>query len=189
MDEKLHQTIKEHQQLVLDTAKNVDDVAFCRLHAILGLCGESAELMDAVSPSQSLDKLIDETGDVCWYAQLLSLTFFTERKSSLASFEDCIMDDVQFSVYYYKIASEIQIISGNMADILKKHVCHGAPLKSHELCVLYLRLVERLNAMSLAIGSNLNDVLQHNITKLRKRYPNGFSTQASIERADEKTTE
>jgi NTP pyrophosphatase (non-canonical NTP hydrolase) len=187
MDSQLKQTIKDHQQLVLDTARNVDDREFCRLHAILGLCGEASELMEAISGMRDRSKLIDETGDVFWYAQLLALTFFTDRKTSLESFELNIMDGTPILYTTLQdIAEEIQVIAGNMADILKKNVCHGAPLKSPDLFALYCRLVFKLQVMSLAISSNVDEVLRHNITKLRKRYPSGFSTQASIVRADEK---
>ena len=75
---------------------------------------------------------------------------------------------------------------GEVADIVKKHVHHGVQLDAAKLRE---ELGDTLWYVALAcsvMGWGLEDVVASNIAKLRARYPDGFSTQASIDRKDER---
>ena len=61
--------------------------------------------------------------------------------------------------------------SGEVADMVKKHLHQG-----HELDK------EHLAKGATIIGYELEDILQMNIDKLRKRYPDGFDSQKSQHR-------
>lgn len=72
--------------------------------------------------------------------------------------------------------------TGEVADILKKHLFQGHDLdKSHmaeelgDIC-WYLAITAQ------AIGYDLADIMELNITKLELRYPNGFDADKSINR-------
>lgn len=74
--------------------------------------------------------------------------------------------------------------AGEVADLIKKHVGHG-----HELNVEKLRLelgdvLWYVAALAQVIGVSLSEVAEANLQKLEARYPNGFSTEASIARKD-----
>ncbi len=72
--------------------------------------------------------------------------------------------------------------AGEVADIIKKAVFHGHDLDKEALveelgdCLWYIAVTARLMEISLA------DVMKKNIDKLRKRYPNGFEIERSINR-------
>ena len=74
--------------------------------------------------------------------------------------------------------------AGEAIDILKKCLFQGHDLCLSELveelgdCLWYIALAAD------AVDVSLDDIAQCNIAKLRKRYPEGFSTEASIERRD-----
>ena len=74
--------------------------------------------------------------------------------------------------------------AGEVADMIKKHIFHGHDLKRGELvkeigdCAWYLALLCH------AIDISLDEVLIANIEKLRNRYPEGFSSEASINRTE-----
>lgn len=74
--------------------------------------------------------------------------------------------------------------AGEVADTLKKHLFHGRPLDREAVvkelgdCLWYVA------AMATAIGASLDEVGATNIDKLRRRYPNGFSAEASLRRVD-----
>ncbi len=74
--------------------------------------------------------------------------------------------------------------SGEAIDIVKKWYAHGHELdREHlkkELGDIAWYLAEAVTALDL----KLEDVLEANIEKLKKRYPEGFETQKSVERAE-----
>jgi NTP pyrophosphatase (non-canonical NTP hydrolase) len=78
--------------------------------------------------------------------------------------------------------------AGEVAGAVKKHVHHGRPLHTTRVKVLeevgdtlwYLTRTLR------AYGWTLEEALVHNEQKLAKRYPRGYSHEASAARADTK---
>lgn len=74
--------------------------------------------------------------------------------------------------------------AGEVQDLIKKHLGHGHPLDRDKLnkelgdCGWYLAVLSYLN------GTTLEEVFQQNIEKLKKRYPEGFSTEASLNRKE-----
>jgi NTP pyrophosphatase (non-canonical NTP hydrolase) len=74
--------------------------------------------------------------------------------------------------------------AGETADMLKKHLFHGKPLDADELIKELGDVLWYVAGMATAVGASLDDVAQRNVDKLRKRYPDGFSVEASARRAD-----
>ena len=74
--------------------------------------------------------------------------------------------------------------AGEVADLIKKAVGHGHELDLEKLkkelgdCLWYIA------ALSEFAGVTLADVAEANIEKLRKRYPDGFSHEASRGRTE-----
>lgn len=75
--------------------------------------------------------------------------------------------------------------SGECADIVKKHLFQGHELDSEKLANELGDVAWYLAVASYAIGYSLEAVLQMNVDKLRKRYPDGFSAERSIHREEE----
>ncbi len=75
--------------------------------------------------------------------------------------------------------------SGEAIDIVKKWLAQGHALdKEHlakELGDIAWYLAEAVTALDLSLG----DILQANLDKLEKRYPDGFDTRRSLSRAAE----
>ena len=76
--------------------------------------------------------------------------------------------------------------AGEVADIVKKFIYHEHDLNKDEIekelgdCLWYLALLAD------SIGTNLDKIAQKNIEKLKERYPNGFSSEASKNRKENK---
>jgi NTP pyrophosphatase (non-canonical NTP hydrolase) len=73
---------------------------------------------------------------------------------------------------------------GECADIVKKHRFQG-----HDLDVM--KLIDELSdvcwyvaLLATALDVSLENVMIHNIAKLKRRYPDGFSKERSINRSD-----
>ena len=75
--------------------------------------------------------------------------------------------------------------SGEAIDIVKKHLAQGHELDKEHLAKELGDIAWYLAETATAIGYDLEDILQMNIDKLKKRYPNGFTTNDSINRNTE----
>lgn len=74
--------------------------------------------------------------------------------------------------------------AGECAELIKKHLGHGHPLDMDKVkkelgdCFWYLaRLASTFNILC-------SDICKTNIEKLQKRYPSGFSNEASLNRKE-----
>ena len=76
--------------------------------------------------------------------------------------------------------------SGEAIDIVKKWLAQGHDLDKQQLAKELGDIAWYLAETAFALDIPLEDILQANIDKLRKRYPEGFSAERSIERADAK---
>ena len=75
--------------------------------------------------------------------------------------------------------------SGEAIDIVKKHLAQGHELDREALVKELGDIAWYLAETAYALDVPLEDVLQQNIDKLRKRYPQGFSQDRSICREEE----
>lgn len=75
--------------------------------------------------------------------------------------------------------------SGEAIDIVKKHLAHGHPLDREKLIKELGDIAWYLAETATALDVTLEEVLEGNIEKLRRRYPQGFDTQRSIHRTEE----
>jgi len=74
--------------------------------------------------------------------------------------------------------------AGEAIDIVKKHLAQGHPLDKEKLAKELGDIAWYLAETAYALDIPLEDILQGNIDKLKKRYPEGFSSAASINRED-----
>lgn len=72
--------------------------------------------------------------------------------------------------------------SGEVVDLLKKHLHHDHQLDRQELKNELGDTLHYLAGIASMVGLSLEDVATANIEKLRKRYPTGFNSQDSINR-------
>lgn len=144
---------------------------------------------------------VDETTQVLWSAYIdsvrrTSAQLITDNEALAAGAlglcgeaaevsevaeETKALDDEEMRVY----ASGMNKSAGHVADVVKKIVFHGRE-------DLRTKLVDELGDVFWYIALlmdtadiSLDEVLTYNIQKLQKRYPEGFSTAHSIQRADE----
>ena len=72
--------------------------------------------------------------------------------------------------------------SGEAIDIVKKHLHQGHPLDRERLVKELGDFAWYLAETAYALDIPLERVLQGNIDKLKERYPEGFSTENSVNR-------
>lgn len=72
--------------------------------------------------------------------------------------------------------------SGECLDIVKKHLFQGHELDTEHLAEELGDVAWYLAVSAHAIGTDLESILQGNVDKLRKRYPDGFDVERSVHR-------
>lgn len=75
--------------------------------------------------------------------------------------------------------------SGEAIDIVKKYLAQGHELDKEHLAKELGDIAWYLAETATAIGFNLEDIFQMNIDKLKKRYPQGFNVDNSINRSSD----
>lgn len=74
--------------------------------------------------------------------------------------------------------------AGECIDIVKKHLFQGHDLERDKLIDELSDVMWYVAITAEGLGVGLDDVMQHNVEKLMKRYPNGFEAERSINREE-----
>jgi len=111
---------------------------------------------------------IDEAGDVLWYMARLADVYGINLSA---------IDSKKI------VSADILECAKNVGEYVKKCVFHGHELEVAELARRLEILMEALAFVAFIFGSSLSDIMEHNVAKLRKRYPAGFETERSVNRA------
>lgn len=72
--------------------------------------------------------------------------------------------------------------TGEVIDQLKKHIFHKHPLDESEIIEELGDVLWYITLIADTLGYNIADVAFRNIFKLEKRYTEGFTSEASINR-------
>lgn len=78
--------------------------------------------------------------------------------------------------------------AGEVADLVKKYIGHGHALEREKVKKELGDVLWYVAVLANRIWYTLEDVASANVAKLRARYPDGFSTEASIARVDTEET-
>ena len=74
--------------------------------------------------------------------------------------------------------------SGEAIDIVKKHLAQGHELDREKLIKELGDIAWYLAEMATVLDITLEEVLERNIEKLKKRYPEGFDKEKSLHREE-----
>lgn len=74
--------------------------------------------------------------------------------------------------------------SGEVADMIKKTIFHGHELSISDFKKELGDILWYVSQLASVCNLTLEDVAQTNIKKLKRRYPDGFSEKASINRKE-----
>lgn len=72
--------------------------------------------------------------------------------------------------------------SGECVDMMKKHLFQGHELDKEHIAKELGDVAWYIALSAYAMGYDLETILQMNVDKLRKRYPNGFEAERSLHR-------
>ena len=111
----------------------------------------------------------------------MSIAFNQYQKESSATsgaFQDLYSDQARLAIAGLGLAGE----AGEVVDYLKKVVGHGHKLDKDKLVKELGDVLWYVAEICSAINADMSDVAQQNMDKLKARYPDGFSSERSINR-------
>lgn len=94
-----------------------------------------------------------------------------------ARYEDT---NIRLSVRALGLAGE----AGEFADMIKKVVGHGHEIDYDKMAAELGDVLWYVANLADSLNFDLNDIAQMNVDKLKKRYPDGFTTERSINRIE-----
>lgn len=74
--------------------------------------------------------------------------------------------------------------SGEVVDLIKKSVVNGHPLDAEKMVEELGDVLFYIQGLAIALGVSLDSIQAYNVDKLTRRYKDGYSDQASIDRVD-----
>lgn len=74
--------------------------------------------------------------------------------------------------------------AGEVAELIKKEIGHGHPANAEKIAKEVGDVLWYAALLATLYGLDLGEIATANIEKLRTRYPEGFSTEDSLERRD-----
>lgn len=74
--------------------------------------------------------------------------------------------------------------AGEVGDIIKKELYHGHEIQREKIMDELGDVLHYLAGLAWMYGFELEDVAKYNIEKLKRRYPDGFSTERSVKRVE-----
>lgn len=165
----------------VDFVKSVESTSWHQpnerlLHAAMGLVTETGELFELESEEHELEEL----GDICWYLALAYDVLDMDWGIDLT-----IDDEVEMLLRGDNPLESLSIYSSELLDMVKKQIFYGKPINT-----LAAQSAVAAMRIALIVGTNGNDaspytfqqVLDANVRKLKKRYPEKFTEEAAINR-------
>lgn len=164
---------KEYIPLAVRTAKPLSTKIENVGHAVLGMFTEISELSEAIENRDDIN-IGEECGDILWYLALLTNSLNIDLDSSHK-----ILNEEVFNFFEEKIdvsnLEKLTVIMSRELDIVKKNVIYnkevGEDILSDSIGWIFFSIMFILDDWEL----NIQDVMQKNINKLAKRYPNLYT--------------
>lgn len=108
----------------------------------------------------------------------MEANLYQQQALRTAGEQDAVMPNGRMIYSYSGLAGE----AGEVADFHKKWLFHGHPYDRGKLLSELGDVAWYLAVNAWSHGITLDEVLESNIAKLRERYPEGFSSERSINR-------
>ena len=181
-------------------------------HAVIGINTECSELMQLfigdylATLDAPLEKVeaIKELGDIMWYVSLAYqalLTFHIPTspklpvsQSAVIRFSDAVCNaqeiaDASNSVVVPTTLMDLAVSAQHAGNLLLKwfkNACfYGQVRDQGEIGTQLALIVTQVAKMAKLLGVSMQEVLEINIDKLKRRYPNGFNGVDAVAQADE----
>jgi len=173
--------VEDYQRLAMRTSPDGHDRM---LNGCMGLIGESGEVVDIVKKWKfqsgdhaqlPKDKLIEELGDVLWYCAEISTAQMTEMMPAIKAMG---LKEIE---YYGKLDIEALFLA-KLAQSMTDAWLYPDEYTPEPLYIVAC-IIDLIGYMlKTYCGSTLEECMERNIEKLKRRYPDGFDPERSLHR-------
>lgn len=147
-----------------------DDPRDMAIHAVLGLVAEVSEFLHALCSGDEEEHVQKEIGDVCWMiAELCTANGW--KMNEVVSFHSNDVEALNLTC------------TDRICSIYQK-TYQGHPVDEEKVKSCLKSIWGGLMGCCAQHGWKMQDILDINIKKLRKRYPDGFKVENSLQRAE-----
>ena len=169
-------TPNEYQILAMRTKGDIFTNRELMVNAALGLAGEAAEYLESVA-SENIDNDKKELGDIQWYIALMCDVFGFDISALME-----LKQDTECEVFHKQVL--LPSVAGRICDQVKKIYFHGHGVPKADLFLLLAYFQSLILNICDESGFDIKEIWQLNIDKLKKRYPDGFDKEKSINREE-----
>jgi hypothetical protein len=163
------------------------------MNAATGLLSEVGEINDLILLSEGVEldqtHMKKEMGDWSWYWSLMCYGYGFKNSEVLHTKD--VDEAAQHGIFtanhgIERAVGHLVVASGAIGEFVKKHYFHFHPYdKAHEqaLAGLLQTAFEKWVGVITWLDGSPQEILGMNIAKLKARYPEGFTTERSLNRA------
>lgn len=169
---------EQYIPLAVRTAKPLPDIRSNLRHGVIGLITEGGEFASEVKrvviyakpqTEEMTAHMREELGDYCWYLALLA--------SYVRPYMDFVTSDSRQGWDLYTGSMHLARVTGGISEAVES----GCLMRVGELVAEAYYTVE---SMAYLLGTTVGQMLDDNIAKLQKRFPDAYSDAAAEARAD-----
>lgn len=153
------------------------------LHFALGLCGETGELAGHFLDDPDDPGIVKELGDVCWYIAM-GCTLFEHELAAIECASRRVRRPQVDPYNRHAVLLSINAAAAQVSEYIKKSAFFGHEIDlveiAHRLSVVWWHIPHLVRIFRVPLDA----ILEGNIVKLKRRYPDGFSQERSLNRAE-----
>lgn len=151
---------------------------------------------DTMMPGFDRDNMLEELGDLLFYDGAFKIfsgyedyVYRSDRyPTNLWYMPDepsqCVGKGVPRKKVLCALVSSLTVACGRLTDSVKKHVMYAQDLNEVKISETLADINWAISQIAVLCGFTEEEIRQHNIDKLNKRYAEGYSDEAAKARAD-----
>lgn len=158
------------------------------LHGAIGLVTEATELVENYNGVKKHDSVnvFEELGDITFYLSI------PQRELAFEILDDYFhtpLEQEVFAAYGTIYCLDLINASSNLLDYHKKMLFYGKPMDEEKYKELFFEVAKSLRVIIQLEGFNIEDIHERNISKLKARYGDKFTSDGALNRNLEKERE
>lgn len=155
------------------------------LHGAIGICTETAELVDGIRKGkENKINIMEEIGDVMWYVAIVC-DAIGDAENNIDFSNILTMGcriELEEGVTIFGYSSFSCICAGDVIDAVKRSIFYRKPLDEMKIAEALIALVSQLRGVAKIAETDFDEALARNIAKLKARYPVKFDDVKAVER-------
>lgn len=163
----------------LSTEFHCDEKLQKILHASIGLATEIEELLVNFEENKfDSTNLLEEIGDLYWYLSIFYREYPDLHHSTRVSQDMFLVNESD----PFKITLKLNTLILQIQDLVKKKIYYNKEINTSKMYQIVMEIKCYITALYWKYGISESDICEKNISKLKARYGDKFSSDRAINR-------